>query len=139
MIFYKPSDVLIIPNISRDSQLQFTPLFLPINKTMSASVKSNNTGALIQREAWYRNPTVIWILKAAAINFVLPFFNGVMLGFGEILANEVIFKYGWFGYARPQLGINAIPASATKDFRKSIETQIKHEQKKEKDELLLLD
>ncbi|KAI8647604.1 outer membrane protein TOM13-domain-containing protein [Parasitella parasitica] len=110
---------------------------------MSASVRSNisnnNTGALIQREAWYRNPTLLWILKAAAINFVMPFFNGVMLGFGEILANEAIFKYGWFGYARPQLGINAIPASSTKDYRKSIEAQIKHEQSKEKDKLLRLD
>ncbi|KAL9540526.1 hypothetical protein PS6_010721 [Mucor atramentarius] len=96
---------------------------------MSVSTRPQN-GALIQREAWYRNPTFVWILKAAAINFVLPFFNGVMLGFGEILANEVIFKYGIHA---------AIPASGTKEYRKSIETQIKHEQKKEKDELLLLD
>ncbi|CAO3632052.1 unnamed protein product [Mucor fragilis] len=106
---------------------------------MSVSTSPQN-GALIQREAWYRNPTFVWILKATAINFVLPFFNGVMLGFGEILANEVIFKYGWFGYSRPTVGIHAsIPASGTKEYRKSIETQIKQEQKKEKDELLLLD
>ncbi|KAL9553584.1 hypothetical protein MBANPS3_003218 [Mucor bainieri] len=98
---------------------------------MSVSTRPQN-GALIQREAWYRNPTFVWILKATAINFVLPFFNGVMLGFGEILANEAIFK--------PTVGIHAsIPASGTKEYRKSIETQIKHEQKKEKDELLLLD
>lgn len=37
------------------------------------------------------------ILCKAAINFVLPFFNGVMIGIGEILAHEVGFRYGFRG------------------------------------------
>jgi hypothetical protein len=102
---------------------------------MSSSLQGKKSGVLITREAWYRNPTFVWILKSAAINFILPFFNGVMMGFGEILANEVIFKYGWFGYSRPQLGINAIPPSATREYKAAINAEIKREEK----ELLLVD
>lgn len=40
----------------------------------------------------------VWaILKKSAINLVLPFINGVMLGFGEIFAHEIGFRYGWLG------------------------------------------
>lgn len=37
------------------------------------------------------------ILRKGAINLVLPFINGVMLGFGEIFAHEIGFRYGFFG------------------------------------------
>lgn len=37
------------------------------------------------------------VLRRGAINLVLPFINGVMLGFGEILAHEIGFKYGFTG------------------------------------------
>lgn len=40
----------------------------------------------------------IWsIFKKGAINLILPFINGIMLGFGEIFAHEVGFKYGFIG------------------------------------------
>ncbi|KAI3405222.2 hypothetical protein KGF56_001966 [Candida oxycetoniae] len=40
----------------------------------------------------------IWdIIKKSAINLVLPFINGMMLGFGEILAHEIGFHYRWHG------------------------------------------
>ncbi|EGV66101.1 hypothetical protein PSN45_003611 [Yamadazyma tenuis] len=40
----------------------------------------------------------LWsVLKRGAINLVLPFINGMMLGFGEILAHEIGFKYNWQG------------------------------------------
>lgn len=40
----------------------------------------------------------IWdVMKKGAINLVLPFVNGMMLGFGEILAHEIGFKYNWVG------------------------------------------
>lgn len=40
----------------------------------------------------------LWnLLRKGAINFVLPFINGIMLGFGEILAHEIGFKYGFIG------------------------------------------
>ncbi|KAG7869220.1 hypothetical protein KL918_000765 [Ogataea parapolymorpha] len=42
--------------------------------------------------------TSIWsFLGSCGINLVLPFINGVMLGFGEILAHEIGFRYNWAG------------------------------------------
>ncbi|KAI5799213.1 outer membrane protein TOM13-domain-containing protein [Peziza echinospora] len=45
----------------------------------------------------YRPPTVISLLRTAAINLVLPFINGLMLGFGELFAHEIAFRLGWGG------------------------------------------
>lgn len=40
----------------------------------------------------------LWaIVYKGAINVVLPFINGMMLGFGEILAHEIGFKFGFAG------------------------------------------
>ena len=97
------------------------------------SESKNNKTALIRHEPLYLNPTLLWLLKSAAINFVLPFFNGVMLGFGEIFANELLFKYGWFGRSFPQLGLNnTIPPTATTEYRKTVDAAIKREEKKQK-------
>lgn len=35
------------------------------------------------------------VLVSAAINCLLPFLNGMMLGFGEIFAHELGFRWGW--------------------------------------------
>ncbi|KAL2863526.1 TOM13-domain-containing protein [Aspergillus lucknowensis] len=46
----------------------------------------------------YRPSTTFWsILRGAAINLVLPFVNGLMLGFGELFAHEAAFRLGWSG------------------------------------------
>lgn len=42
---------------------------------------------------------VLAVLASLAINMLLPFVNGVMLGFGEIFAKEVVI--GWFGWKKP--------------------------------------
>lgn len=39
------------------------------------------------------------LLSSLAINLLLPFVNGVMLGFGEIFAKNVIL--GWLGWKTP--------------------------------------
>lgn len=51
---------------------------------------NDNTGSIVQINVWD-------IFKKSAINLVLPFINGMMLGFGEILAHEIGFRYKWFG------------------------------------------
>lgn len=72
----------------------------------------------------------VWdILIKGLINLVLPFINGLMLGFGEILAHEIGFKYGWTG-ARVQparrmtpktieplleVGVNDVPRRSKRD------------------------
>lgn len=107
---------------------------------MSTSTYSNY-GTLVRRaDPWYRNATFLWLLKSTTINFILPFFNGVMLGFGEIFSNEVLFRYGWFGYTRPTIGVyGGIPPSATAEYKKTIQNEIKREHKQEQEKLLLLD
>ncbi|KAI0883039.1 TOM13-domain-containing protein [Annulohypoxylon maeteangense] len=45
----------------------------------------------------YRPPTVWSMLRGAAINLLLPFINGMMLGFGELFAHEAAFRLGWGG------------------------------------------
>jgi hypothetical protein len=45
----------------------------------------------------YKPPTLWGLLRGAAINLVLPFVNGLMLGFGELVANEMAFRLGWSG------------------------------------------
>ncbi|TFK50107.1 hypothetical protein OE88DRAFT_1719457 [Heliocybe sulcata] len=41
------------------------------------------------------------LASSLGINFVLPFINGVMLGFGEIFAKEVV--VGWLGWGKSRL------------------------------------
>ena len=43
----------------------------------------------------YSPPTFWSLLRGAAINLLLPFVNGLMLGFGELLAHEAAFRLGW--------------------------------------------
>lgn len=43
----------------------------------------------------YNPPTALTFLRSAAINLVLPFINGLMLGFGELFAHEIAFRWGW--------------------------------------------
>lgn len=45
----------------------------------------------------YSPPTIWGLLRGAAINLILPFINGLMLGFGELLAHEAAFRLGWSG------------------------------------------
>ena len=92
--------------------------------------KSSGAGVVVRREPWYKNPTLVWILKSTAVNLILPFVNGVMLGFGEILANELVFKFGWFGFSRispsTALGLSpGVPPSATTEYRKTLQNDVK--------------
>jgi hypothetical protein len=45
----------------------------------------------------YSRPTIWGLLRGAAINLLLPFVNGLMLGFGELFAHEAAFRLGWGG------------------------------------------
>ncbi|KAK9386990.1 outer membrane protein TOM13-domain-containing protein [Lipomyces mesembrius] len=46
---------------------------------------------------WKRASTYLSILRFSAINLLFPFINGMMLGFGEILANEIGIRWGFIG------------------------------------------
>lgn len=45
----------------------------------------------------YKPPTLWGLVRGAAINLLLPFINGMMLGFGELFAHEAAFRLGWGG------------------------------------------
>ncbi len=45
----------------------------------------------------YQPPTIWSLMRGAAINLLLPFVNGMMLGFGELFAHEAAFRLGWGG------------------------------------------
>ncbi|KAJ3734223.1 hypothetical protein DFJ43DRAFT_1152430 [Lentinula guzmanii] len=55
--------------------------------------------------------------SALAINLLLPFVNGVMLGFGEIFAKNVIL--GWFGWKTDVPGSTAASLGLRKTRRRS--------------------
>ncbi|KXX73631.1 Mitochondrial import protein 1 [Madurella mycetomatis] len=43
----------------------------------------------------YQPPTIWSLLRGAAINLLLPFINGMMMGWGELFAHETAFRLGW--------------------------------------------
>ncbi|KAL1799242.1 hypothetical protein ACET3X_003279 [Alternaria dauci] len=59
----------------------------------SSSPASSSSTPLIL----YKPPTIWGLLRGAAINLFLPFVNGLMLGFGELVANEAAYRLGWSG------------------------------------------
>ena len=60
---------------------------------LSPSPPSSSSSPMIL----YSPPTIWGLLRGAAINILLPFVNGLMLGFGELFAHEVAFRLGWSG------------------------------------------
>jgi hypothetical protein len=63
------------------------------NELSSSSPPSSSSTPMIL----YKPPTLWGLLRGAAINLLLPFVNGLMLGFGELVANEAAFRLGWSG------------------------------------------
>ncbi|KAB5575426.1 putative mitochondrial outer membrane protein [Coniochaeta sp. 2T2.1] len=59
----------------------------------SMSPASSGSPAMIL----YQPPTLWGLVRGAAINLLLPFINGMMLGFGELFAHEAAFRLGWGG------------------------------------------
>ncbi|KAF3009523.1 hypothetical protein E8E13_004527 [Curvularia kusanoi] len=63
----------------------------------SPAQSSNNSDNTSSPMILYKPPTLWGLLRGAAINLLLPFVNGLMLGFGELVANEAAFRLGWSG------------------------------------------
>lgn len=73
------------------------------NDASSPSPPSSSGSPLIL----YSPPTFWGLLRGAAINLLLPFVNGLMLGFGELLAHEAAFRLGWSGTKVWQLQLDS--------------------------------
>lgn len=63
------------------------------NNELSPSPPTSSSSPVIL----YAPPTIWSLLRGAAINVLLPFINGLMLGFGELFAHEAAFRLGWSG------------------------------------------
>ncbi|KAK2733636.1 hypothetical protein FQN57_002074 [Myotisia sp. PD_48] len=61
------------------------------NNDLSSPPESSDVSPVIV----YSPPTFWRIFRGAAINLLLPFINGLMLGFGELFAHEAAFRLGW--------------------------------------------
>jgi hypothetical protein len=61
------------------------------NNDDSPSPHSSSSAPMIL----YSPPTLWGLFRGAAINLLLPFINGLMLGFGELFAHEAAFRLGW--------------------------------------------
>jgi hypothetical protein len=64
------------------------------------------------------------LTSALAINFLLPFVNGVMLGFGEIFARNVVAWIGWSprttrSATATAIGIGAVGARRREDMARN--------------------
>jgi hypothetical protein len=77
-----------------DTNLTESGITIPSDsENYDASPPSSSSTPLIL----YKPPTLWGLARGAAINLLLPFVNGLMLGFGELVANEVAFRLGWSG------------------------------------------
>jgi YidC/Oxa1 family membrane protein insertase len=61
------------------------------HEELATSPPSSSSPAVIL----YQPPTIWSVIRGAAINLLLPFINGMMLGFGELFAHEAAFRLGW--------------------------------------------
>jgi Outer membrane protein TOM13 len=61
----------------------------------SSNNNNNNNDNHEQKVVIYSRPTFWSLVRGAAINLLLPFVNGMMLGLGELLAHEIAFRWGW--------------------------------------------
>ncbi|KAF2651867.1 TOM13-domain-containing protein [Lophiostoma macrostomum CBS 122681] len=78
------------------------------NNELSPSPPSSSSTPLIL----YKPPTIWGLIRGAAINLLLPFINGLMLGFGELVANEAAFRLGWSGTKDPLLALYYFPTAS---------------------------
>jgi hypothetical protein len=67
------------------------------NNGLLSSPRVSSSGGSPPPLVLYAPPTLWGLLRGAAINLVLPFVNGLMLGFGELFAHEIAFRLGWSG------------------------------------------
>ena len=73
----------------------FSSLSPPSTSPPQSSSNNNNNNGREQKVVIYSRPTFWTLVRGAAINLLLPFVNGMMLGLGELLAHEIAFRWGW--------------------------------------------
>lgn len=80
------------PLLDDDEDLVNLPSTVADSGLLSDNLSSNSVSALTVVR---KTPSLRDLLTSCAINCILPFINGMMLGFGEIFAHELGFRWGW--------------------------------------------
>ncbi|KAK9247628.1 outer membrane protein TOM13-domain-containing protein [Lipomyces tetrasporus] len=93
------------------------------SSSSSSSTASADGPKPTSRSLWKSASTYLSILRFSAINLLFPFINGVMLGFGEIVANEIGIRWGFIGAEVHPIRIN---------IRREVERRQLEEAKKKK-------
>jgi Outer membrane protein TOM13 len=88
------SSGLTIPSESEAFSSLSPPSTSPPQSSSNTN-NNNNDSSHEQRVVVYSPPTFWSLARGAAINLLLPFVNGMMLGLGELLAHEIAFRWGW--------------------------------------------
>lgn len=86
---------LTIPSDSEAFSSLSPPSTSPPQSSSHTNDNNNNDSSREQRVVIYSRPTFWSLVRGAAINLLLPFVNGMMLGLGELLAHEIAFRWGW--------------------------------------------
>ncbi|KAI4257008.1 MAG: hypothetical protein LQ352_001836 [Teloschistes flavicans] len=97
------------------------------NNELSPSPPSSSSSPMIL----YSPPTLWGLLRGAAINLLLPFVNGLMLGFGELLAHEAAFRLGWSGTKVFPSGRSSRPVGPGVEMREDPSTRRRSEREME--------
>ncbi|KAK9354601.1 outer membrane protein TOM13-domain-containing protein [Lipomyces doorenjongii] len=95
------------------------------SSSSSTSTSAEASQPIPPGSLWKRASTYMSILRFSAINLLFPFINGMMLGFGEILANEIGIRWGFIGAELHPIRTN---------IRKQVERNQLEEARKKKEE-----
>src|SRR6185437_9579083 len=90
-----PASLLLPPpsnTQAQSNQVALTPTLLTLHPPPSSPLRTR----------------LITLGTSLTINFLLPFINGIMLGFGEIFARNLV---GWLGWSVPAVGAVGIRAA----------------------------
>lgn len=82
-----------------------------LESTVSVSRSQSTTASLSQlpSENGVSFGKILSFAGSCSINLVLPFINGLMLGFGELVAHEISWDWNWF--SRNNKGFRVFPES----------------------------
>ncbi|KAK9377779.1 outer membrane protein TOM13-domain-containing protein [Lipomyces chichibuensis] len=106
------------------AELQGASLSSSSSTSSSTSTSEAASQPIPPGSLWKRASTYLSILRFSAINLLFPFINGMMLGFGEILANEIGIRWGFIGAELHPIRIN---------IRKQVERKQLEEMRKKKE------
>ena len=82
---------------SEDSVITPSESTFPLESNDDSTDSSVESVSTEQALVLHKKPTLFSFLTSCAINLFLPFIHGMMLGFGEIFAQELGFRWGWSG------------------------------------------